>query len=171
MVETRPQANDVGSDFAATSKTLAKKKAPTKRKASSLVSPKTDKAPQKVPRKGGVKWAAYKPPTARRLAIAPSSFLFEASFALETRLQTLVSEIIHDPTTKVVVDRSPRQEGSDSFPLEIQKSPPKAKSSHFSLWLANKNFKIVNLNEVIDLFLEVKKATPSRSPIPFQASF
>ncbi|GKV53345.1 hypothetical protein SLEP1_g59878, partial [Rubroshorea leprosula] len=118
-----------------------------------------------------IKRTTHKPHSTKRLATASPSSPFEASSTVKARLQTLIDEIIHNPITKDPVDKSPSHEGSDSSSSDVQKSSPKTRGSRSSLWLANKNFKTVNPNEVVDLSPKTKKTTPSTALPHFKLAF
>ncbi|GKU89539.1 hypothetical protein SLEP1_g3665 [Rubroshorea leprosula] len=170
-VNIEPQTDDTIPDSAASRRILAKRRAIAKWKASSMASPETDKASHQAPKRGGIKRAAQKPPSVKRLATMSPSSPSEASSAVDVRLQGLIDEITHNPTIKDPIDKSPSREDSDSSPSNTQKLSSKTRSSRSSLRLANKNFKTVNPNEVIDLSLTTKKTTTSTTSTPFQASF
>ncbi|GKV13620.1 hypothetical protein SLEP1_g24611 [Rubroshorea leprosula] len=159
------------SDSVASRRTLAKRRAIAKRKASSMASLETDKASHQVPKRGGIKRAAQKPPSVKGLATMSPSSPFEASLAVDVRLQGLIDEINHNPIIKDRIDKSPSREDSDSSPSNTQQLSSKTRGSRSSLRLANKNFKTVNPNEVIDLSPNTKKTTTSTTSTPFQASF
>ncbi|GKV15388.1 hypothetical protein SLEP1_g26181 [Rubroshorea leprosula] len=153
-VEIKSQVDDTVPESVTSSHTVAKKEGNNQ----------TEKLPICIKR------VAHKPPLVKRLATASSSSPFKASLAAEARLQSLIDEIIHNPIIKDPIDKSSSHECSNSSPSDIQKLPSKTKGTRSSLRLANKKFKIVNPNEVVDLSPKTRK-TSSTTSTPFQASF